>query len=386
MSVDAPDIASVLTYLKDLQSRIVGALEAFDGNPFRRDEWTRPAGGGSMGHPPAPLPGEGGDHGSPSSASQTAAALGRPGGGSQGQPPAPLPAEGGDHGSPGSASQTAAALGRPGGGGCSWLIEDGAFFERGGVNFSHVMGDRLPPSATAHRPQLAGRRWEAMGVSLVLHPRNPYCPTAHMNVRFFVALPPADAPDEPPIWWFGGGMDLTPYYGFVDDAVHFHRTCRDALAPFGDDVHARCKAWCDEYFFLKHRNEPRGVGGIFYDDLDAGGPGGATPFARCFALTRAVGDAFTSAYLPILERRRDLPFGERERDFQAYRRGRYVEFNLVWDRGTLFGLQSGGRTESILMSLPPIVKWRYDWQPAPDSAEAALYTDFLPPRDWLAAK
>jgi coproporphyrinogen III oxidase len=263
-----------------------------------------------------------------------------------------------------------------GGGGISRLIEEGNLLERGGVNFSHVMGDKLPPSATAHRPELAGRRWEAMGVSLVLHPRNPYCPTAHMNVRCFIALQDGTAP----IWWFGGGMDLTPYYGFEEDARHFHRTCRDALAPYGrdgDDVHARYKAWCDEYFFNKHRNEARGVGGIFYDDLNEGG------FARCLGLTQAVGNSFTTAYLPILERRHDTPYGERERDFQAYRRGRYVEFNLVWDRGTLFGLQSGGRTESILMSLPPVVKWRYDWQPETGTPEAALYTDFLPPRDWL---
>jgi coproporphyrinogen III oxidase len=263
--------------------------------------------------------------------------------------------------------------GKGGGGGISRLIEEGKLFERGGVNFSHVTGDKLPASATAHRPELAGRRWEAMGVSLVLHPRNPYCPTAHMNVRCFVALHESEAP----VWWFGGGMDLTPYYGFAEDAQHFHRTCRDTLAPYGADLHARYKKWCDEYFFLKHRNEARGVGGIFYDDLNEG------DFARCFGLTQAVGNSFTQAYLPLLERRRDLPYGERERDFQSYRRGRYVEFNLVWDRGTLFGLQSGGRTESILMSLPPIVKWRYDWHPEPGSAEATLYTDFLPLRDWI---
>jgi coproporphyrinogen III oxidase len=260
-----------------------------------------------------------------------------------------------------------------GGGGISRLIEEGNFFERGGVNFSHVTGDKLPPSATAHRPDLAGRRWEAMGVSLVLHPRNPYCPTAHMNVRFFVALSDTDEP----VWWFGGGMDLTPYYGFTEDAKHFHQTCHDALSPFGDDVHARYKKWCDEYFFLKHRNEARGVGGVFFDDLSEGG------FERCYGLTQSVGNAFTQAYLPLLARHREQSYGERERDFQAYRRGRYVEFNLVWDRGTLFGLQSGGRTESILMSLPPIVKWRYDWQPETGSPEAALYSDFLPPRDWL---
>jgi coproporphyrinogen III oxidase len=256
--------------------------------------------------------------------------------------------------------------------GTACVIEDGNFLERGGVNFSHVTGDSLPGSATAHRPELAGRKWEAMGVSLVLHPRNPYCPTSHMNVRFFVA----EKEGAEPVWWFGGGMDLTPYYGFDEDCVHFHGTCRDALTPFGADVHAHYKSWCDEYFFLKHRKEPRGIGGVFFDDLNEGG------FERCFALTRAVGDAFTTAYLPICQLRRDLPYGERERDFQAYRRGRYVEFNLVWDRGTLFGLQSGGRTESILMSLPPVVKWRYDWHPEPGSAEAKLYTDFLPPRDW----
>jgi coproporphyrinogen III oxidase len=260
-----------------------------------------------------------------------------------------------------------------GGSGESRVIEESHLFERGGVNFSHVTGGNLPPSATANRPELAGRSFEAMGVSLVLHPRNPYCPTAHMNVRFFIAT----AEGQEPVWWFGGGMDLTPYYGFAEDARHFHQTCKDALEPFGETVHPRYKKWCDEYFFLKHRNEPRGVGGIFYDDLNEGG------FERCFDLTRSVGDAFVPAYLPILEQRRHLAYGERERDFQAYRRGRYVEFNLVWDRGTLFGLQSGGRSESILMSMPPVVKWRYDWQPEAGSAEAALYTDFLPPRDWV---
>ncbi|HEX5393442.1 MAG TPA: oxygen-dependent coproporphyrinogen oxidase [Rhodocyclaceae bacterium] len=266
-----------------------------------------------------------------------------------------------------------------GGGGISRLIEEGDFFERGGVNFSHVTGDKLPPSATAHRPELAGRSWEAMGVSLVLHPRNPYCPTSHANVRCFIATKPS----AEPVWWFGGGMDLTPYYGFEEDAQHFHRTCRDALAPFGDHVYPKYKKWCDEYFFLKHRNEPRGIGGVFFDDLNEGGVGGATAFERCFGLTQAVGDNFVNAYLPILERRRGMAYGERERDFQAYRRGRYVEFNLVWDRGTLFGLQSGGRTESILMSLPPIVKWRYDWHPEAGSEEAKLYSDFLKPRDWI---
>ncbi len=268
-----------------------------------------------------------------------------------------------------------------GGGGVSALIEQGDVFERGGVLFSHVTGDRLPGSATAQRPDLAGRGWEATGVSLVLHPRNPHAPTVHLNVRFFIAHPAGDdgtAAQSRPIWWFGGGMDLTPYYGYAEDAVHFHRTCRDALMPFGNDVHARYKKWCDEYFFLKHRQEPRGIGGIFYDDLSDGG------FDRCFALTKSVGDHFIAAYAPILARRKDAPFGERERDFQLYRRGRYVEFNLVWDRGTLFGLQSNGRTEAILMSMPPLAQWRYDWKPAPGTPEAHLYSDYLVPRDWLA--
>jgi coproporphyrinogen III oxidase len=260
-----------------------------------------------------------------------------------------------------------------GGGGISRLIEEGNVFERGGVGFSHVMGKNLPPSAAANRPEIAGREWEAMGVSLVLHPKNPYAPTVHMNVRFFTAT----AEGKEPVWWFGGGMDLTPYYGFEEDARHFHRTCHDALAPFGDDLHARFKKWCDDYFFLKHRNESRGIGGIFYDDLNAPG------FDQCFGLMRSVGDSFLNAYLPILLRRKDMAYGERERDFQLYRRGRYVEFNLVFDRGTLFGLQSGGRTESILMSLPPIVKWRYNWQPEAGTPEASLYTDFLVHRDWL---
>ena len=261
-----------------------------------------------------------------------------------------------------------------GGGGVSRVIERGKVFERGGVNFSHVKGDRLPASATASRPLLAGRSFEVMGVSLVLHPLNPYIPTVHLNVRFFVAQ--KEGTDA--VWWFGGGMDLTPYYGFEEDAIHFHRTCRDALAPFGADCHSRYKRWCDEYFFVKHRSEPRGIGGIFYDDLND------RDFEHCFALTRSVGDHFLPAYEPIVYRRRELPYGERERDFQAYRRGRYVEFNLVYDRGTLFGLQSNGRTEAILMSLPPLVKWRYDWYPEPGSAEARLYTDFLVVRDWLA--
>ncbi|HEX9450447.1 MAG TPA: oxygen-dependent coproporphyrinogen oxidase [Burkholderiales bacterium] len=260
-----------------------------------------------------------------------------------------------------------------GGGGISCLIEDGNLFERGGVNFSHVTGIALPASATAARPELAGRSFQAMGVSLVLHPRNPYVPTVHMNVRFFVA----ESPGEAPVSWFGGGMDLTPYYGFEEDAVHFHRTCREALDPFGPEAHGRFKKWCDEYFYLKHRKEPRGIGGIFFDDLSE------PDFDTCFGLVRSVGDHLVDAYVPIVERRRDLPFGESERDFQAYRRGRYVEFNLVYDRGTLFGLQSGGRTESILMSLPPVVKWRYDWKPEPGTPEARLYTDFLTARDWV---
>ena len=231
----------------------------------------------------------------------------------------------------------------------------------------------LPPSASAHRPELAGRAWEAMGVSLVLHPRNPYVPTVHMNVRMFVATREGEAP----VFWFGGGMDMTPYYPFEEDAVHFHRTCKAALEPFGADCHARFKQWCDEYFYLKHRQEPRGIGGIFFDDLSQGG------FEQCFSLMQSVGDRFLDAYVPLVLRRNQLAYGERERDFQAYRRGRYVEFNLVFDRGTLFGLQSGGRTESILMSLPPSVKWRYDWHPEPGSPEAKLYSDFLIARDWV---
>jgi coproporphyrinogen III oxidase len=264
-----------------------------------------------------------------------------------------------------------------GGGGTSCVVEEGGVFERGGVNFSHVTGKSLPPSATASRPELAGRDWDAMGVSLVLHPRNPYAPTVHMNVRFFVAHPPSDKAQ--PAWWFGGGMDLTPYYGFEEDAIHFHRACRDALSPFGADCHPRYKKWCDEYFYLKHRKEPRGIGGIFFDDLNL------PDFKTCFALLQRVGDSFLDAYAPILERRKDTPYGERERDWQAYRRGRYVEFNLVYDRGTLFGLQSGGRTEAILMSLPPIVRWRYDWQPAAGTPEAKLYSDFLIGKNWLDA-
>jgi len=260
-----------------------------------------------------------------------------------------------------------------GGGGVSCILEEGNLFERAGVGFSHVHGPGLPASASAARPELAGRAFQAMGVSLVLHPRNPYVPTVHMNVRCFVA----EKADSEPVWWFGGGMDLTPYYGYEEDARHFHRTCRDALAAFGAERYPRCKRWCDEYFFIRHRNEPRGVGGIFFDDVNE------PDFETCFAMMRSVGEHFLPAYEPIVARRRDMSYGERERDFQAYRRGRYVEFNLVYDRGTLFGLQSGGRTESILMSMPPLVRWRYDWAPEPNTPEARLYTDFLLAKDWV---
>ena len=260
-----------------------------------------------------------------------------------------------------------------GGGGNSCLLEGGNVFERAGVGFSHVLGNKLPPAATIAHPEAAGRNWEAMGVSLVLHPRNPYVPTVHMNIRFFVA----EKENEQPIWWFGGGMDLTPYYGFEEDCAHFHRTNKTALDSFNSTYYPAFKKHCDEYFYLKHRKEPRGIGGIFFDDFNELG------FEQSFALQRAVGDSFLQAYLPILQRRKDIPYGENERDFQAYRRGRYVEFNLVFDRGTLFGLQSNGRTESILMSMPPIVKWRYDWKPENGSAEAKLYTDFLIDKNWV---
>lgn len=259
-----------------------------------------------------------------------------------------------------------------GGGGESRVLRNGALFEQAGVNFSHVLGAKLPPAASAQRPELAGASWVAMGVSLVIHPLNPYVPTTHANVRFFAAQKPGAS-----AWWFGGGFDLTPYYPFAEDVLHWHRTAQLACAPFGADVYAQHKAWCDEYFFLKHRNETRGVGGLFFDDLNEDG------FERCFAYQRSVGDHFLQAYLPIVARRRDHVYAEREREFQLYRRGRYVEFNLVYDRGTSFGLQSGGRTESILMSLPPLVRWEYDWHPEPGSPEALLYTDFLRPRDWL---
>ncbi|XPG48505.1 oxygen-dependent coproporphyrinogen oxidase [Variovorax sp. KK3] len=259
------------------------------------------------------------------------------------------------------------------GNGLTCILEGGELFERAGCGFSQVRGPKLPPSATQHRPELAGAPFEAMGVSLVFHPRNPYVPTVHMNVRMLAALPAGGEP----VCWFGGGMDLTPYYGFEDDAVHFHRSCHDALAPFGDDKYPRFKTWCDEYFYLKHRDEQRGVGGVFFDDFSELG------FERSFAMLRAVGDAFLPAYQPIVERRRAMAYGERERDFQLYRRGRYVEFNLVWDRGTHFGLQSGGRSESILLSMPPLASWAYRRHPEPGTPEAALYSDFLVRREWL---
>ncbi|HKA40267.1 MAG TPA: oxygen-dependent coproporphyrinogen oxidase [Burkholderiales bacterium] len=296
------DVAPVRQFLLGLQEAIVAGLSAADGGAFRRDEWTRPEGGG----------------------------------------------------------------------GITRILEGGAVLERAGANFSHVHGASLPPSASAGRPELAGRAFQAMGVSVVVHPRNPYVPTVHMNVRFFLAEKSGAAP----VWWFGGGMDLTPYYPFAEDARHFHHACREALAPYGADRYARYKKWCDEYFYLRHRGEPRGVGGVFFDDLNQ------PDFESCLALTRAVGGQLLAAYLPIVERRRRLPYGERERAFQAYRRGRYVEFNLVYDRGTLFGLQSGGRTEAILMSLPPRVEWRYDWKPEPGSPEEKLYSEFLVAKDW----
>lgn len=261
-----------------------------------------------------------------------------------------------------------------GGGGLTRVLTNGEVFEQAGVNFSHVQGKELPASATAHRPELAGREFEAMGVSLVIHPHNPYVPTSHANVRFFIAT----KDDSDPIWWFGGGFDLTPYYGFAEDCVHWHTIAQRACEDFGPDVYPRYKKWCDDYFFLKHRNEPRGIGGLFFDDLNEGG------FNQCFAFMRSVGDHYIDAYLPIVQKRRNTAYGERERNFQLYRRGRYVEFNLVYDRGTLFGLQTGGRTESILMSLPPVVNWRYNWKPEAGTAEAELYETYLKPTDWLA--
>lgn len=260
-----------------------------------------------------------------------------------------------------------------GGGGRTRVLRQGAVIEQGGVNFSHVYGDAMPASATAHRPELAGRTFEAMGVSLVIHPHNPYVPTSHANVRFFIA----EKEGEDPIWWFGGGFDLTPFYPFAEDVQHWHRVSHALCQPFGQEIYPEFKAWCDRYFFLKHRNETRGVGGLFFDDLNR------WPFDDCFAFMQAVGNGYLDAYLPIIARRKALPYGERERAFQLYRRGRYVEFNLVYDRGTLFGLQTGGRTESILMSMPPLARWEYDWQPEPGSPESSLYRDYLTPRDWL---
>ena len=260
-----------------------------------------------------------------------------------------------------------------GGGGRTRVLVDGVVFEQAGVNFSHVHGENLPPSATASRPQLAGRSFQAVGVSLVIHPKNPYVPTSHANVRFFIA----ESPGEDPIWWFGGGFDLTPYYGNVLDCRHWHREAKAACEVLGEGAYEKSKQWCDDYFYLKHRQEPRGIGGLFFDDLSEPG------FEKCFAFMRSVGEHYLKGYLPIVEERKDTPYSERHRDFQLYRRGRYVEFNLVYDRGTLFGLQSGGRTESILMSLPPLVKWRYNWHPEPASEEDRLYEVFLKPRDWL---
>ncbi len=304
------NIEAVKEYLLSLQQRIVDALEAEDGEgQFIRDEWQRPH---------------------------------------------------------------EAEKGLTGGG-IVRLMSEGKVFEQAGINFSHVRGEKLPPSASAHRPELAGRSFQALGVSLVIHPRNPYVPTSHANVRLFVA----EKAGEQPVWWFGGGFDLTPYYPFHEDVIDWHKTAEAACAPFGEGVYAKYKKWCDEYFFLKHRNETRGVGGLFFDDLNE------WDFDTCFAFLRSVGDAYIEAYPPIVAKRKATPYGERERDFQLYRRGRYVEFNLVFDRGTLFGLQSGGRTESILMSLPPLVKWRYNWSPEPGSPEAELYDNYLKPRDWL---
>lgn len=260
-----------------------------------------------------------------------------------------------------------------GGGGRTRALEGGAVIEKAGVNFSHVFGANLPASASAHRPELAGRSFQAMGISLIVHPRNPYAPTTHANFRVFVA----EKSGEQPIWWFGGGYDLTPFYGFEEDAKHWHLTAKAACDPFGETVYPRFKSWCDEYFYLKHRDEPRGIGGLFFDDLNEWG------FAQTFAFVRSVGDSCMPAYLPILNKRKNTPFGEAQREFQSYRRGRYVEFNLVYDRGTLFGLQSGGRTESILISLPPIVNWRYDWAPEAGTEEAKLYDVFLKPREWV---
>jgi len=268
--------------------------------------------------------------------------------------------------------------GEEGGGGRSRVMQDGHVFEQAGINFSHVFGNELPASATAHRPELAGRKFQALGISLVIHPLNPYVPTTHMNIRFFVAEKGnAKKEDEAPVWWFGGGFDLTPYYGFEEDAKHWHATAKNACADFGEDIYPHYKKWCDDYFYLKHRQEPRGIGGLFFDDLNE------WEFEKCFAFMRSIGDAFLPAYLPIVERRKEIEYSDRQRQFQLYRRGRYVEFNLVYDRGTLFGLQSGGRTESILMSLPPLVRWQYDWQPKSGTPEAELYDKYLLPRKWV---
>ena len=314
-SAEALHIEAATEFLMDLQDRICSALEQADGQArFHEDAWQR----------------------------------------------------GGDDEAQAAPSSALRGFGR------TRVLREGAVFEQAGVNFSAVSGARLPASASAHRPDLANAPWTAMGVSLVIHPRNPYLPTTHMNVRFFQAQQDSQEAN----WWFGGGFDLTPFYPFDEDIVHWHRVARAAVASYGDDVYPRFKQWCDEYFFLKHRNETRGVGGLFFDDLSAGG------FERCFGITQAIGNGFLDAYLPIVERRRDMPFGEREREFQLYRRGRYVEFNLVYDRGTLFGLQSGGRTESILMSLPPRVRFEYDYRPVTGSAEARL-AEYLKPRDWL---
>lgn len=263
------------------------------------------------------------------------------------------------------------------GGGRTRVIADGAVIEKGGVNFSHVKGPQLPASATASRPELAGRSFQALGVSLVIHPKNPYVPTSHANVRLFIA----EKEGEEPVWWMGGGFDLTPFYPYEEDVVHWHQTAKDLCEPFGAEAFPKYKQWCDEYFFLKHRNETRGVGGLFFDDMNEWD--GALNFDKSFAFMKAVGDGYIDAYVPIVAKRKDEQYGERERKFQLYRRGRYVEFNLVFDRGTIFGLQTGGRTESILMSLPPVAHWDYDWHPEPGSPEARLYDEFLPHKDWV---
>lgn len=309
------DVAAVKAYFLDLQDRICAALEAEDGQAkFIEDDWQRE------------------------------------------KPEGPLELMGG---------------------GRTRVMADGAVIEKGGVNFSHVTGIQLPASATANRPELAGRSFQAMGVSLVIHPHNPYVPTSHANVRMFVA----EKEGEEPVWWFGGGFDLTPFYPFEEDVIHWHQTGKDICQPFGEDVFPKYKKWCDEYFYLKHRNENRGVGGLFFDDLNSWD--GQLNFEKSFAFMQAVGDGYIHAYRPIVAKRKAMEYGQRERKFQCYRRGRYVEFNLVFDRGTIFGLQTGGRTESILMSLPPVVHWDYDWQPETGSAEARLYTDFLPHKEWV---